>query len=147
MRDIIIAVMLLLAIAACEQKPASHVDSNQRMLVRQVSGLDFPQSTEYLFFDYVQEQKSAVFAKLGMPVDDAAELLRQPPLAGAEWSDVQRFVPELEGQAEWTPTAVNPFRAQQFQLPGDEILNVLIDDSRDDYKVFYLHWHQASSNG
>ncbi len=129
---------------------APHVTAAQQISASTLMGLSFPAETQFLLYHRARDEPSllpapddAVHLKLKLPASAAAKLLAQTPLSSAAWESQHPLIFDQPTWPDWQPSRIRKFRFAQFQLPKAQVLNVLIDDDRDDIKTVYLEWFET----
>lgn len=120
------------------------VTPQDEALLQQVTGLSFPSSTRFLYFEHEQGgMDDAILAKIEVSSEDLADFEKQQPLANAKWSSERNLIDDIPGVETWSPSTMIQYRFCQFDLPGGEALDILIDDLGSSIVTIYVVWFQT----
>jgi len=145
--------LAIATVAGCSDSSSPTVTPNvtaaQQASASRSMRLSFPPETRFLLYHRVSEDgglpapDDAVHLKIELPASSLAKLLAQAPLSSAKWTSTHPLLPDVPRWPQWQPSRIQKFRFGQFQLPKGQSLNVLIDDDREEPKVFYLFWFET----
>lgn len=126
---------------------APDVTAEQQARASRSMGLSFPPQTRFLLYHRAKEGRQPMpmpddhlHLKIELPASELAGFLAQAPLASAQWSSTDSWIPDMPNWPQWQPSKIQKFRFADFELPGHDGLGVLIDDDQSDPKQVYLLW-------
>jgi len=127
---------------------APHVTAAQQHSASASMGISLPPETQCLLYHRRSEALSllpcpddAVHLKIELPAATAAHFLAQAPFSTASWGG--RWIKDMPGWPQWMPSRAKSVRSTQIQLPNARVLNVLVDEDREDVMVVFLEWFET----
>jgi|GEM_PF-2763967 len=153
MRLLITITLAIATVAGCSDGSsptvAPNVTAQQQASASRSMGLTFPPETRFLLYHRASEDgglpgpDDAVHLKIELPASALTNLLAQAPLSSAKWTSSHSQITDMPKWPQWQPSRIQKFRFEQLRLPKGQVLNVLIDDDREDPKVVYLFWFET----